>query len=87
MEKREEHYALAEEIARAALPCPFCGERLVVSTDHHGAWAGHKNTTGPCIESVVQLHDMHDLRAWNTRASPPPHGGGAPAGRSRMQRA
>lgn len=48
-----------------ALPCPFCGSRLEIETDHHGAWLGHRS--GDCFESVAQVHDAQDLTAWNTR--------------------
>lgn len=54
-------------IARDALPCPFCGERLVIHTDYHGAWVAHKREPGPCIDSVTQLHDLSDLLQWNVR--------------------
>ena len=70
-------YALAEEIARAALPCPFCGERLVVATDHHGAWVEHRRSMqSDCFEAVAQIHDMAGLRGWNTRLPPPTSDGG-----------
>jgi hypothetical protein len=59
-----------EDMASRALPCPFCGERLVARNDHHGWWIAHKNETGKCIESVMQLFDEEDLMAWNTRSEP-----------------
>ena len=57
----------AEKLAAKALPCPFCGERLVVSNDHHGCWVGHKQEPGPCFFSVAQLIDETDLIGWNKR--------------------
>jgi hypothetical protein len=52
-----------------ALPCPFCGERLVVKDDHHGAWMGHRNESSNCFESVGQIFNNDDLAGWNTRAA------------------
>jgi hypothetical protein len=56
-----------ETIAGLALPCPFCGERLVIHEDHHGQWVAHAREPGPCECSTSQLHDEDDLRRWNTR--------------------
>ena len=52
------------------LPCPFCGEKLVELSDHHGSWWGHKNFNG-CILDVEQIHDAKDAAQWNTRAEQP----------------
>lgn len=53
----------------SAKPCPFCGERLIVHTDHHGAWLAHKDeATGECFESIAQVMDADDLARWNTRS-------------------
>jgi hypothetical protein len=57
----------AEGNVSQALPCPFCGERLTVKTDHHGAWLAHKSEQGPCFESVAQIMDSEDLASWNKR--------------------
>lgn len=61
----------AKSIAKRAKPCPFCGERLVVRSDHHGHWVAHEQEPGPCFDSVAQLMDEDDLRRWNTRAEHP----------------
>lgn len=61
--------AQAESLAARALPCPFCGERLVVYDDHHGSWVSHRDEPGPCIDSTVQLMDEDDLRRWNSRST------------------
>ncbi len=58
----------AESNVGQAKPCPFCGEKLIVHTDHHGAWLAHRNITGPCFESIAQVMDNRDLMGWNTRA-------------------
>lgn len=51
------------------LPCPFCGEALVVKSDHHGEWWGHANdATGDCECSINQLFDDDDVRRWNRRS-------------------
>ena len=57
----------AERLAKRALPCPFCGESLVVKSDHHGFWLAHSLEPGPCFDSVAQILDEKDLIAWNTR--------------------
>ena len=57
----------AESERLELLPCPFCGERLVLHGDHHGEWWGHKNDMGPCFDSVAQVMDQKDANAWNTR--------------------
>jgi hypothetical protein len=57
----------AELIAKKAMPCPFCGESLVVKSDHHGEWVAHDKEPGPCESSTSQLHDETDLTRWNTR--------------------
>ncbi len=59
---------IAECLAKRALPCPFCGESLVVHEDHHGCWLAHRQEPGRCIESVVQLLDAQDLERWNERS-------------------
>lgn len=58
----------AIDLARRALPCPFCGEQLIAKDDHHGWWVAHRDEPGPCFDSVAQLMDEDDLRRWNTRA-------------------
>jgi hypothetical protein len=58
----------ANELARRALPCPFCGERLVVKSSDQGHWVAHEDEPGPCFLSFVQLIDVTDLDGWNTRA-------------------
>lgn len=56
--------------ATELLPCPHCGERLVLKGDHHGDWWGHHNdATGSCIHSVTQLMDAEDFAAWNRRSA------------------
>lgn len=57
----------ATAVAAQALPCPFCGESLVVKSDHHGFWVAHREEPGPCFDSVAQLLDESDLARWNTR--------------------
>lgn len=52
----------------APLPCPFCGEALVVKDDHHGEWWGHRNEHSGCFAGIDQLHDVDDLKRWNRRA-------------------
>lgn len=49
------------------LPCPFCGERLVIQDDHHGKWWAHQHEPGPCFDSTAQVMDQKDADAWNTR--------------------
>ncbi len=68
MKPTEANRIEAQRIAAHALPCPFCGERLVVHTDHHGCWVAHKEEPGPCLISVIQLLDDDDLELWNRRA-------------------
>ena len=58
-----------DDMAKRAEPCPFCGERLVVKSDHHGKWLAHRREPGPCWESVAQIHDEDNLRDWNTRTA------------------
>jgi hypothetical protein len=60
----------ADAIAKKALPCPFCGERLTVHSDSHGFYVAHRQEPGPCFDSVVQLLSETDLKGWNTRTSP-----------------
>lgn len=50
------------------LPCPFCGENIIKHQDHHGYWYAHRNETGICIVSFLQLFDKKDYDAWNTRS-------------------
>lgn len=54
------------------LPCPFCGENLVVKSDHHGEWLGHRNDASNCECAINQLFDVDDVKRWNTRAHLPP---------------
>ncbi len=58
----------ASLMVKQALPCPFCGERLIAHSDHHGYWLAHKEEPGPCYASTFQLLDQTDLLSWNTRA-------------------
>lgn len=58
-----------DKLADRSKPCPFCGERLVVKSDHHGEWIGHHHEVGPCWESIGQLFDEDDLKRWNVRAT------------------
>ena len=58
------------DIESRLLPCPFCGERLVVHGDHHGEWIAHRNVVGPCTACPVQIFDEADARAWNQRTTP-----------------
>ena len=51
------------------LPCPFCGEKLIEMSDHHGTWMGHRDTS--CWESVSQIHDKRDVERWNRRSAAP----------------
>lgn len=60
----------ARLVASAALPCPFCGERLVPHDDHHGYWVAHDRSPGPCFLSTIQLLDTVDLAGWNQRVKP-----------------
>jgi hypothetical protein len=48
-------------------PCPFCGERLVIHTDHHGEWIAHRLEPGPCIISTIQIFNKADAIMWNRR--------------------
>jgi hypothetical protein len=59
----------AEANVAAALPCPFCGERLIVHADHHGAWLAHKNETGNCFDSCAQIMNTDNLAQWNKRVA------------------
>ena len=52
------------------LPCPFCGESLVIKDDHHGEWWAHKNLSG-CFLSLIQVSDEKGAIAWNKRAPIP----------------
>lgn len=60
---------IAKSIAGKALPCPFCGERLVVKNDHHGYWVAHEQEPGSCFDSTIQLMSKADCDKWNTRRS------------------
>jgi hypothetical protein len=62
----------AEANVQRAKPCPFCGERLIVHTDHHGAWLAHRNYLGRCSVSVIQIDDGEELDMWNIRTEPKP---------------
>ena len=46
-------------------PCPFCGKKLILTSDHHGAFWEHPD--GSCWERVAQVVDEKDADAWNTR--------------------
>lgn len=59
-----------DRIASKALPCPFCGENLVVHSDHQGSFMAHKDQFGACFISVVQILDSKDLADWNKRSEP-----------------
>jgi hypothetical protein len=61
----------ANAVAAKAKPCPFCGERLVVSSDHHGFWVAHREEPGPCFDSTAQLLGPEDLPRWNQRDGKP----------------
>ena len=57
-----------DDMALRAKPCPFCGERLTVLSDHHGEWLAHRDAPATkCFEAVAQVHDEDDLAEWNTR--------------------
>lgn len=62
----------AEANVQRAKPCPFCGEKLMVKTDHHGAWLAHRNEFGVCFEGMAQLMDEDELKSWNSRTEPKP---------------
>ena len=49
-------------------PCPFCGQSLVLMSDHHGEWWGHE--WNGCHEDVVQIHTKADADRWNRRSAP-----------------
>lgn len=51
----------------SVLPCPFCGERLVIHSDHHGEWVAHRDEVGPCVASTTQLMTAKDRDDWNKR--------------------
>jgi hypothetical protein len=57
----------AKRLAKAAMPCPFCGEFLVPKNDEYGFWVAHADELRRCIVSVIQLIDDEDLSQWNTR--------------------
>ena len=55
-----------EEIARFDLkPCPFCGKKLILTGDHHGAYWEHPDDD--CWNRVSQVVDAEDMDRWNTR--------------------
>lgn len=62
---------LCQPCGETLLPCPHCGEQLILKGDHHGEWWGHRNDTGSCIHAVTQLMDREDFAAWNRRAPAP----------------
>jgi hypothetical protein len=51
----------------ALFPCPFCGENLILNSDHHGQWWEHRNIMSKCPASVTQIHNNEDVKIWNTR--------------------
>ena len=56
------------EIEKAdLLPCPFCGEKLIIHDDHHGIWWAHRDEPGPCFLSTIQILDLEDVKGWNKR--------------------
>ena len=59
-------YEKYNKIAETILPCPFCGEKLVVHDDHHGCWIAHANLDH-CIISHIQIFEGKEVERWNTR--------------------
>ncbi len=57
-----------EDIVSSCKPCPFCGERLVVHNDRHGAWIGHKNELSQCFDAGSLIMDSDDVSLWNMRS-------------------
>ena len=56
-----------EKIAKFDLkPCPFCGEKLILTGDHHGDYWEHPQRTR-CYERIAQVLDEDDMARWNTR--------------------
>lgn len=47
-------------------PCPFCGERLVIDSDHHGEWAAHKDDS-KCWLRCDQVITAEHRERWNKR--------------------
>jgi len=54
----------------ALKPCPFCGERLIKTSDHHGEWYGHKDEMMWCPVTMFQITDWNDCEFWNRRLKP-----------------
>lgn len=58
-------------IAERALPCPFCGESLVVVPFRFARpVVTHQDDMGLCILEDCGLATEADLRQWNTRMAP-----------------
>lgn len=55
----------ARQMAKQALACPFCQQRLVLKQDHLGCWVGHERD-GSCW--TVELLNQNDLIKWNKRS-------------------
>lgn len=71
------HRKLAEELVTLALPCPFCGARLVCfdgGENFKGYWIGHPGRTKrapECIAIFIQIDNEGGLESWNSRTEPP----------------
>lgn len=61
----------AESMLKQALPCPFCGEKLVIDCVHDNKIFVLKHSCdGPeCVSdySSFEISDELELKLWNTR--------------------
>lgn len=59
----------ALELVASAIPCPFCGEWLVVTNDHHQGYrlrhAGRLSSD--CFDNVIHIPNDDDLALWSRR--------------------
>src|SRR5437868_14903218 len=60
----------ARQLARDALPCPFCGERLVAAEDRDGDFIVEHKSCTDCFHAIACLFSKSDLERWNCRAGP-----------------
>lgn len=67
LESMEAKIEVAKSLAARALPCPFCGEKLVVHANKYGCSIGHPAAQKTCILRNAIFLEQCDLAAWNMR--------------------
>lgn len=61
----------ATDLAARALPCPFCGERLVVIGYRAFTYfVRHQDEHYQCFIYSIEIWNADGLDRWNTRAEP-----------------